>query len=522
MPQRTQIGLLCAMIAAACLVQIVAIGRAAVPALDAVRFADLARAIDQSGLGALVQTGTDPPLFPLVVWGIHRALTAVAGDVRESWAISVQVAAALPLVVIPIPVFLLGKRVAGASAAMQGTVLLVCLPELVRLGADGISDSTCLLGVSLALALLVAHLQSSEDLTVPWFPVFLAGLATAMATLARSEAVLLAGALGLVLLVRAIRRRQVPWRPAVCYCAGFLAILGPCLLARAIGPGARDTASADPGGQLVLASPAGAERVAEEQLSFAPKDPTISIRRRGMGAALAQLAEELPKAFGYLPGVFALTGLWILRRRPVSDGERMLVAFGILLLGAIVFHTAREGYLSARHLLPLAVAATPCLGVGLDAAAGALCRALGRGGNWQKSHQAAAMALVVGALCTCYAIRPLHQSRLGHRCAAGWLARNADSGDRVVDTQGWTGLYSGLTTVPYSRSGPEWLRPDLRYLVVEDQELARDSSRSRTLQRLVERAGTLVAAFPSPPASSRAPPVVLVYRWNADCPGSLP
>ncbi len=553
MPRRTQVAVLGAIVVVTCLVQALAIWRTAVPALDAVRFVNAARAIDQSGLFGVLPDQADPPLFPISVWAVHRILSGAVGEFRESWALSVQLAAALPLVVIPIPLFLLGKRFVGPHTAMLGTVLVLCLPELVRLGADGISDSSYLLAISVAFALLTGHLQPLQPSNASFVPPLLAGLVTALAVLTRSEAAVVAAAFAILLGIGGIRRRQIPWRSALSYAVGLSAILGPYLLLLTIASQqvasetvrkrglAPENCESSPlhtqpvgclspfsDGQSVCLAPdskpdascdADLQTLSGEPLSFAPKDPTISIRRRGLTAAGLQLLDELPRAFGYLPGILALVGFCRLRRRPVSDADRLLEAFCALLLAAIVFHTAREGYLSSRHLLPLALAATACIGTGAQAIAEGLYRALGNGRTRHAPLAATALVLLVATVYTFYAARPHRESRIGHRSAARWLAHHGHCGDHVVDTQGWTGLYSGLTTVPFGQSRSEWSRPELRYLVIEAHELVCDSRRSRTLLRLLQTAGTLVATFPSPHTSDRRPPpTVLVYQWNGNRP----
>lgn len=519
MARRTLLGFLLAIVATTCLVQAVAISRAAVPALDAVRFVNSARSIDELGLLGFLRDHTDPPLFPVTVWAVHGILVALVGEFRESWAVSVQLAAALPLIVLPIPVFWLARRFVGAQAALLGTVLVMCLPELVRLGPDGISDSTHLLLLAVAIALLVRHLLSSDRRQMPGMSALFAGIATALALLTRTEAVLLAAAFAAVLLMRGFRCREIPWRSALPYTAGLAAILLPYGLLLAL-------ASSDPfptparpvsGSSVSLEAEFGLP--GGESLSFAPKDPTTSIRQRGLAAAALQLADELPKAFGYIPGVLALVGFSILRSRPTSDADRLLQVFCALLFAAIVFHTSREGYLSARHLLPLALAATACMGCGAQAVGCRIQSALTRTDLRQAavvSHAAVALTLIVASLAVLYGIRPLHTSRTGHRSAATWLAQNAHRQDRVIDTQGWTGLYSGLATIPYDRSRAELSYPGLRYLVIEDRELCYDSRRSRTIQHLLEQAGTPVAAFPASPTTCRSPTSVLIYRWHAE------
>jgi len=516
MPRRTQVGFLLAILVTTCLVQAFAISRATVPALDAVRFANSAQAIDQVGLFGFLRSQTEPPLFAVSVWIVHTILTTIVGDFRAAWASSVQLAAALPLILLPIPVFSLGKRLVGPRAALLGTVLVVCLPELFRLGADGISDSTHLLWLSLALTLLVAHLLPTGRPHAPAFPVLFAGAATALALLTRSEAVVLAAAFSVVLSVRGIRRREVPWRPAFAYAAGLTAILAPYGLVLALAPEEPIMVAGRVASQHAVLLDARFESADGEPLSFAPKDPTTSIRRLGITAAVLQLADKLPKAFGYVPGIFALVGFWILRRRPITDADLLLQIFCALLLVAVLLHTTREGYLSARHLLPFAVAATACLGIGVQAVTGQLLRTLGRANdNGAIPRLAIAMTLVVATISVLYGARPLHPSRTGHRSAADWLARNARGGDRVVDTRGWTGLYSGLATVPYEKSRSELSHPALRYLVIEDREVAYDSRRSRTILRLLEKAGTRVATFPAPGRASHRAARVQIYEWNA-------
>ncbi len=507
MSHKTQAVLLTAILAAACLVQAVAIARAVVPSLDAVRFVNTARAIGQSGLLVALRERTDPPLFPVAVWATHSTLVALVGDCREAWAFSVQLAAAIPLVLLPIPVFLLARRLVGPQVALLGSVLFMALPELVRLGADGLSDSTHLFWLSTAFALLASHLLSDGLPVHKMGSALLAGGATALGVLTRSEAVLIAVAFGAVVLGRGIRRRKMPWRSVLPYAAGLFAILGPCTATLAL-PSGETAASPVFSRSLDLTLPKG------ETPSFAPKDPTKSIRRRGIVGAVVQLAEELPKTFGYLPGILALVGLAVLLRRPMTEADLLLRVFSFLLLGAVSFHTAREGYLAARHLLPLAVVAAACFGTGAQVVVNWSSGARDLRISPQRARWAFGLTLLLVLGCTCYAVRPLHQSRAGHRAAAEWLARHGRADDRVVDTRGWTGLYSGLPTIFYGDARSEFLQPHLRYVVVEASELAHDSRRCRTIRCLLGTGGTLAASFPSSATGCQSPPRVLVYQWD--------
>jgi hypothetical protein len=110
-------------------------------------------------------------------------------------------------------------------------------------------------------------------------------------------------------------------------------------------------------------------------------------------------------------------------------------------------------------------------------------------------------------------IEPLHSSRRGHRLAGEWLARQADAPGPVLDTRGWTGLYSGRSTYRYDRACAALGDPDLAYVVLERRELDYGSRRSLTLQHLLEVAAQPVAVFPGTDHDDRSGATVHVYRW---------
>ncbi len=543
---RTEIAFLAVLVASACVVQCVVIQRAAVPALDAVRFVDSARRLGETGLVELARSAPDAPLFAIWVAAVHAMLTGLVGDFHQAWALSAQIASAIPLVLLPIPVYGLSRRLAGSRPALYGTALVVFLPELVPLGGDGISDSTHLFLLSLAMWLLAAAFSARRTESPPGPAVAVlaatAGVSTGLAALVRAEAAVLALACAIVLAggrfypASACHGRRFAtlfaYGLGFAATAGFYALLARTPLADWL-PASSASAATGPAFASAAANPAPPEisLPGGENLSFAPKDPTISIRRRGWAAAPGQLLEKLAKAMAYAPGLLALAGLLSLRRRPASAADRLLQIFTLLLLGGIFVHTAREGYLSARHLLPVCVAAAACMGRGIEVAAGAVWRGVSRfpplvpkpesenAASNQTRHfescLAAAIVLGVVAISLVDGTRPAHRTRLGHRLAAGWLARHAAAGQRVVDTQGLTGLYSGLPTIPYAASRAELGRDGLRYFVVEDQELRRASKRSQTLSLLLATAGQHVARFPAAHEPDREAAGVSIYRWDA-------
>ena len=532
------IAILAGLLSLSCILQAVLIDRAAVPGLDAVRFVQTARLVEREGILAAVRTTEGQPLFPLGVWLVHEVFAETIGEFRSAWAISAQVAAAIPVVLAVVPVYFLSLTLFGRAAALAGSLLFCVLPEVSRLGGDGISDSTHLLFFCLAFWAVVQYL-SGPAVPTGRNPLWLlgAGAAIGAAALARVEVLILPAALALTLSLFQLRRhRRQPWSrvaaAAVCLVVGFGMSFGPYLAAvgaftpraaldRALG---RYESPEGAAASQSESSTAAGDRAAWQlpdgrAMSFDRKEPTISLRRRGYAAAAGQFAEELADAYGYWVGAFALVGAWALRdrlRRPV--GRFLQVFFLLFTMGAIRF-TAAEGYLSARHLLMLVVPGVGCAGYGL-LLAGRLRTLNLAFGRWPallggRLTGRVAVALAVAG-CLLQTSRPLHAGRQGHRSAGEWLALEADAPGTVLDTRGWTGLYSGRPTYRYAAARKAFGDPRLAYVVLEARELDFSSDRSRTLRDLLGAAAEPVASFPGLPTGSPRSRSVVVYRWSAE------
>jgi hypothetical protein len=241
-----------------------------------------------------------------------------------------------------------------------------------------------------------------------------------------------------------------------------------------------------------------------------------------------QFGQELAEAFGYWVGAIALLGLWHLRHRPASAADRFVQVFLAVFSLAVVRFAAREGYVDARHLMPMVVAGIGSAGVGLMAIGARLSSMAGRhchgleaqdqrgGTNLTWSPAAITITVLAGTLCLIGTWVPAHGTRLGHRRAAGWLALAARPAEAVVDTRGWTGLYSGRRTYRFEDGEAGFSDPLLAYVVLEGRELRTASARSRTLRALLGAAAEPVATFhhdDDPRSRHRS---VLVYRWHPE------
>lgn len=532
MDRKRHIMVVATLLGLSCLVQTVVIRRATLPGLDAVRFVGIAQTIDRQGLLPSLRTEGEQPLFPVWVWIVHEAWQHVCGESETAWVNSVQVAAAIPLVLAIVPLYFLLLRLVGSAAALAGSFFFCLLPEVSRLGADGISDSTHLLLFCTAFWAMVEYLASRRVSagdrrcrSPVWL--LLAAAATAMAALARAEVLVLAGALGVTLVLFQFRpgRRQA-WRDLGTAAACFLLGLGVVLLPYLAAAGAATPRAAarrvlgwhrveEESSSAAMADAAATRRLADgEPMAFDAKEPSISLRRRGYPAALVRFGRKLADAMSYWIGALALLGAWRLRRRPASDGDRFVQVFFVLFSLAALRFTAAEGYLAPRHLLGLVVAGIGSAGYGALELASSL-RRVPRVARLPVPGAAGAWAIVVlaGVVCLPQTLVRHHHSRLGHREAGRWLATEGEAAGTVLDTQGWTGLYSGRGTRRYIEAPAALGDPELAYLVLEKRELDYDSRRARTLSRLIETAADPAAEFPHPAARKPNQRLVVVYRW---------
>lgn len=511
------------------------------------RFVRLAQAIDRAGLMPALRVQREQPLFPTWVWAVHGAMTNLSGEFHSAWALSVQLAAAIPLVLAVVPVYFLSMRLWGARAGALATLLFCLLPEVVRIGADGLSDGLHLFWFAVALWAVIEHL-AAEDADaneragarrLVWL--LIAGVATAMAVLTRAEVLVLPAALVVTIAVLQLRPRwRRAWRPlagtAAVYALGLGLVLVPYLATMnslAPGPavdrilGRYDAERYGP--SLPSAESTGSAAVAWRladggPMSFARKDPSTSIRHRGYAAAVGRFAGELADAFGYWIGALALIGLGCTWRRPIRPIHLFVILFsGLFSILAIRF-AASEGYLGARHLIVLVVAGIGAAGQGAlflwnellyrSRPSTTPTRSASEVGKFFPRLRFGFVVVVLAAGYVVLVVGPLHTSRAPHRRAGEWLADEAPATGIVIDTRGWTGLYSGRPTRTYAESQTALLDPRLAYLVVEREELERDSRRSRTLRTLISVACRRAVEFAGPRPSEPLRQSVVVYRWD--------
>ncbi len=533
-----------ALVLLSAVVQAVMTWRAAVPALDSIRSVAAAEALLRSPTLATFASEPEPPLFPVWLATIHRARWALSEQFQSpppNWGTSTQLAAILPLIVWVVPVYLLARCASGKRTAFLAGLLGCWLPTAAQLGAEGLADSLFVLPFTCAVAMLAAShpfSESKRQVASRLLPI-VGGMLVGLAMLVRVEAVLLLAAAGIAI---AFSRRETlgqRLRQAVVTVslsgAGVSLVIAPWLIAAdALSPSAVvarlcSRAPARDGWVFNESSnsswaPGGAVSWEEAAPNFDSKEPGASTRRRGLAAALAATADEYLVATGYVLfplAVIAMILKW--KSRSLSEWDRLATTGTLLWLILAFVNASTTGYLSSRHLLPTAVFMLPAAASGLlsliSGAAGGLTASVeatspkaltGKPpvapGLWLRWLAPAAVFLFWSLWC----LQPIHGDRSGHREAGDWLALHTKPADRVLDSYGWTALYSRCPTYRYDAAREAFADPRLGYVVVEQRELESGSRRAATLNGLLARQATRVARFDPPRRQSP----VLIFQWR--------
>lgn len=158
-------------------------------------------------------TSQHPPLFPLLIAGLDKA--GIGGLQHQRYALCLLMAATVVLV------GLLGRRTGGPRAGLVAGGLAAVYPNFLTLGGMAMVES--LYVPLVALVLLAAHRLDERPGAGR---AALLGAAIGLATLARTEAALLLGLLGLLVLLRGRRDRL---RTLVAMTAVAVLVISPWL-----------------------------------------------------------------------------------------------------------------------------------------------------------------------------------------------------------------------------------------------------------------------------------------------------
>ncbi len=205
---------------------------------------------------------------------------------------------------------------------------------------------------------------------------------------------------------------------------------------------------------------------------------------------------------------------------PLPDGrgsaspDLLLGVFAIVYALALIRHSTGLGYLSWRHVLPLAVASVPWAAGGTYICCRRIGELLRLGPRGVRTGRLAAMAFCL-ILSVATQLNPHHlnhMSRWGHWAAGRWLVTHAAPGEEILDTRGWARFVSGLPGYDYWHVRQALTDSRLSYVLVGLDELTASSCGAATLRALLSYAATQLAEFPASPTDPT--PAVRIYRFR--------
>lgn len=439
------------------------VSRIQVTARDGLAFARIALELSQArvtpahdgdtrkGVQEVLKASQHPPGYPLAVLGTWQVVRQFsAADLPTQVLKSAQVVSLIAAALLVVPTYWLGRMLFGSKfIGLAAALLFQTLPSIAHLTSDTLTESLYLLLASTALLFGVRGLRRRS---VGMF--LLCGVFTALTYLVRPEGVMFLLAVGVTVaglgVVRAWTRTEAVGKLLALGISFALTAL-PYMLV--IGGFSNKNS--------VQQFMHGAPPPAWQQPHGAVRSPLLVADFYGQGSkpvwAATAVMKETSKAAHY--GVFALglVGLLAHRRRVAADpGLAVLLALAAVNLSVLAALAFKQEYVSERHTVLLVLL--------LSLFAAAALRPVWHsfGVTWKHGPCALLALLVAGAVVP--ALKPPHETRLGHPHAGRYLAEHVGPQDAVIDPFCWAEWYAGRTLygVPDDPKPPK-----ARWVVIE-------------------------------------------------------
>jgi hypothetical protein len=522
---------------------------------DGIIFIDYALQFEHQPWNEVLRHNHQHPGYPLSVLGMSLPVRQWCGRTDPgAMQLSAQLAAAVPGVLLVIPMFFLGKQLFGRRAGFWGALLFQCLPVSGHILSDALSEPLFLLLMTTALCLAIRglRLQSTR-------PLILCGACGGLAYITRPEGAVLIMTVALFLcLLPLVAGRRYAWRGALRHAAG---VVVPALMIGApyalvihgftnkpseeiVKPGRHEAArptrtEPKPGPSCGAVPYAGGRLVPGLPLAvWLSKDLQGAKRRiEGLSGAIS----ETVKGLHYIGCLPALLGLWWHRKRLASCPEAWLILMLCLVHGMVLWRLAViAGYVSERHVLLLVVCGVfPAMAALQELPrrvsewrwwpkpALSACRP--RWMHWLGNPQTWSLFLLLGM--TGFGLpktfQPLHAKRAGHHAAGIWLAGHTRTDDAVYDGHfGWAHFYAGRFSTA-SQIPPHPPSAAHTIYVVKGRSQERENQygptnarADMTVPKILAAGGRIVYHWPERSPVDRAD--VVIWRVRLPGAGSVP
>lgn len=454
---------------------------------DGLRYIRQAQKIDAGDLEGGLLRAIDHPLYPASVAGARHL---VGGDGPVTWQRAAQAASILAALLLVLPLYLIGVELIGPRAAWLGVGFAFVAPVTTHVFADGLSESTFLLGWCWGLWGAVKFLKRGS---FGWLvPAILGGLA---AYLTRPEGLLLpvalVASLALMPLLPSTRMHWPRWFAAV----GLLVVL-PALV---VGPYAwnKGGLGSKPAIARILGTmpAANADAIERGRVVEGIPSPVKTY------AVAAKAAFEAVRNTATVPLLaLAAVGLVAAWKVPAPRVRLFLAILAAGTLFALVRLHATSGYCTPRHTLAISILLFPLAASGFAALMDRVRipgRWLGLEDERMVLGPAAWGILLIGftAWTAQSTLTPLNHQFHGYRAAAGFLTAHVPGDARVVDYSGWTLYYADRPGYTFRQIEEMKADPSVRWVVARDAHLVGPWGYSQLLRELTDGLEP-VARFP--------------------------
>jgi hypothetical protein len=433
----------------------------------------------------VIREAQQPPGYPLAIWvtakfvrktmvpplpgGLFTGL-----QLAESTLLAAQIANALAALFLVVPTYLIGRMLFGRSIAFSASFLFQVLPVPARITSDGLSEGVYLLAVATSMMFAVRAVRR------PGVGGFLVtGLCVGASYLVRPEAMLVAAATGLVAAWLGYTRswpRDLTLGRLTALAVGVALVAGPYMLL--IGKFSnKPTANqmTDPTDNPRAKLWKGQTDARPQAVAGGPvfakwmTTPVHGTPSRAIWGTVA-VAEETFKTMCYVPALFAVVGIFLLRRRiAVEPGLWMLLVLGAMNAALLVYLGTRIGYVSERHTVLLSMIGCLFAATAFEPLAAALGTLPKMGLFWSGKFGPPALLVILVGLALPATLKPMHSNREGFKHAGEWLGEHCHTGACVIDPFAWTEWYAGRSLYYIPPDPPPHSPPLVTYAIVDDK-----------------------------------------------------
>jgi Dolichyl-phosphate-mannose-protein mannosyltransferase len=498
-------------------VRVWTVSRSEVAARDSIGFIKYALRYESEPFVKVLREAQQPPAYPLAILATSWPVRAIVGETTpQAMAISAQIASAFFGVLLVLPMVAFGAELMNRQFGLVAAAMFQCLPAWVRFTSDGLSESTFLFFIAMALWLSARAFRMRSNWSMAS-----CGIMAGFAFLTRPEGAEIVVAVAVVL-VGLAAIGQWERRPTAialtALVAGFLVCFGPFFAATG-------KFTNKPTARTLMGDPTpgtdyfGITKTGPAMLAVWYQDSGHPGRNKFVWSVQA-LAVEVASSSRQIGLVLSIVGLffWQKRVRSRAGGVvmMMLAAMHAVLL---IRMSSQIGYLSERHTALIVLTGCYPATLALIEIITRLMRFRGRQ-PWFSEGTVFTSVVALFFLSACPSLaKSMHANRCGHRVVGEWLARNVPAAAAIRDPFCWAQYYSGRDFRETAAADP-----DEQFVIVDLSD--GQHSRLPLIPEVKAKAAAGEMVFHWPENLPTAKAQIAVYRWlrpivsNANRPSS--